>query len=79
MGLLREAAMPLVVSCPSCNTKFHVADEYAEKRGKCPKCGSEILIAAPLASAMRLAPREATPRVRPSLGRLSGLSGGSER
>jgi predicted Zn finger-like uncharacterized protein len=51
MGQLREAAMPLIVSCPSCHTKFHVADEYAEKRGKCPRCGSEILIAAPLASA----------------------------
>jgi hypothetical protein len=26
------------VDCPSCRTSFHVAEQYAGKRGRCPHC-----------------------------------------
>ena len=32
--------MPIPVRCPSCEHAFRVPDQYAGKRGKCPKCKS---------------------------------------
>lgn len=32
--------MPIPVRCPSCDHAFRVPDQYAGKRGKCPKCKS---------------------------------------
>lgn len=32
--------MSILITCPECDRGFTVPDEYAGKRGKCPKCGS---------------------------------------
>jgi hypothetical protein len=39
--------VPIAVSCPKCDHKLQVKDEYAGKRGKCPKCQATIEIPAP--------------------------------
>lgn len=36
--------MPIAVRCTSCSASFHVKDEYAGKRTKCPKCGGPMTI-----------------------------------
>ena len=36
--------MPIHVDCPSCRTALKVKDEFAGKRGKCPKCGKTVEI-----------------------------------
>lgn len=36
--------MPIQVSCPSCLTRFTVADQHAGKEGPCPKCKKKITI-----------------------------------
>ena len=36
--------MPISVLCPSCSAAFNVRDEFAGKRGKCPKCGNALAI-----------------------------------
>lgn len=47
--------MTLQVSCPSCKSNFRVAEQYAGKKAKCPKCGSQIAIDAPTPSGTRAA------------------------
>lgn len=37
--------MPIAIRCGSCGAAFRVPDEFAGKRGKCPKCGT-IFVAA---------------------------------
>jgi len=39
--------MPIAIRCAGCGSEFKVADQFAGKRGKCPKCGSIIQIPAP--------------------------------
>ncbi len=39
-------AMPIPVSCPSCEATFQAADEHAGKRGKCRRCGEVVPIPA---------------------------------
>ena len=34
--------MAISVTCPKCHTRLKVSDQYAGKRGPCPKCKSEI-------------------------------------
>jgi hypothetical protein len=36
--------MPINVTCPSCHTRFTVAEKYAGQKGPCPKCKSPITI-----------------------------------
>ena len=36
--------MSIQSECPSCQSKFRVADEHAGKRGRCPKCKSTVQI-----------------------------------
>ena len=36
--------MAIRVECPSCRSKFGVRDEFAGRRGRCPKCQSEIQV-----------------------------------
>jgi predicted Zn finger-like uncharacterized protein len=36
-----------VVQCPSCGTRYRVADKLLGKRGKCKKCGEPFTLAAP--------------------------------
>jgi hypothetical protein len=36
--------MPINVTCPSCHTRFTVAEKYAGQQGPCPKCKSKITI-----------------------------------
>jgi hypothetical protein len=38
--------VPIAVSCPNCDHKLNVKDEYAGKRGKCPKCQATVQIPA---------------------------------
>ena len=38
--------MPIDIKCPKCNRKFRVADKFAGKRIKCPKCQGAIGISA---------------------------------
>lgn len=39
--------MPIRVTCPSCHTRFTVADQHAGKTGNCPKCKGSITIPKP--------------------------------
>src|SRR5271157_1305697 len=39
--------MPLRVSCPTCKSTFKVAEHYAGKHGKCPKCGTRFAFSTP--------------------------------
>jgi hypothetical protein len=39
--------MPIRVTCPSCHTRFQVADQHAGKTGACPKCKGPIEIPKP--------------------------------
>lgn len=39
--------MPINVTCPGCLTAFRVSDQYAGKKGPCPKCKKEITIPDP--------------------------------
>lgn len=34
--------MPIVVTCPSCGSRFQAPESLAGKRGKCPKCGTVL-------------------------------------
>src|SRR5262245_19102028 len=36
--------MPITVRCAACNHQLRVKDEYAGKRGRCPKCGQNVTI-----------------------------------
>lgn len=36
--------MPISVTCSGCSASFNVKDEYAGKRGKCPKCKEPLTI-----------------------------------
>jgi DNA-directed RNA polymerase subunit RPC12/RpoP len=38
--------MPIVVHCANCGKNLRVRDEQAGKRGKCPHCGSKIVVPA---------------------------------
>ncbi|MBL9122972.1 MAG: trypsin-like peptidase domain-containing protein, partial [Planctomycetaceae bacterium] len=66
--------MPIAIRCSSCQAAFRVRDEYAGKRGKCPKCGAIFLAAAqasPAESPPASPPREPelpdpAPRIRSS-------------
>ncbi|HEY2760097.1 MAG TPA: hypothetical protein VGI75_05120, partial [Pirellulales bacterium] len=40
----RPTDMPINVTCPSCHTRFTVAEKYAGQKGPCPKCKSPITI-----------------------------------
>src|SRR5262245_29908811 len=35
---LRESAMPIALTCPSCSARLNAPDTAAGKRIKCPKC-----------------------------------------
>jgi len=39
--------MPIQVECPSCRSAFRVGEDYAGKRGKCPRCREPIVVPAP--------------------------------
>ena len=34
--------MPIRMNCPACHAKLAIPDQYAGRRGKCPKCSSPI-------------------------------------
>ncbi len=36
--------MPIQVECPSCQSEFRVGDNFAGKRGKCPRCREPIVV-----------------------------------
>ncbi len=36
--------MPIDVVCPHCHARFRVSDQFAGKRGPCPKCKGEIRV-----------------------------------
>ncbi|MBI2825293.1 MAG: zinc-ribbon domain-containing protein [Planctomycetia bacterium] len=38
--------MPVRVTCSGCQAKFRIADEYAGKKAKCPKCGAVFRVPA---------------------------------
>jgi hypothetical protein len=40
--------MPIDVTCPGCKTRFKVSDQFAGKKGPCPKC--KVVISVPAAS-----------------------------
>lgn len=42
--------MPIVVTCPSCGSRFQAPDNLAGKRGKCPKCGTVLAVPGPAAA-----------------------------
>ncbi|MDX1946499.1 MAG: M48 family metallopeptidase [Pirellulaceae bacterium] len=58
--------MPITVTCPACQNTLKVKDEYAGKKGKCPKCQALMPIpalvgaAAPAAVAAKPVNREAS-------------------
>ncbi len=52
--------MAIYIFCPSCKGSFKVRDEYAGKRGICPKCGQVIQIASSTSETQRGVPRPAT-------------------
>lgn len=39
--------MPIQVECPSCRSAFRVGEDYAGKRGKCPRCREPIVVPVP--------------------------------
>src|SRR4051812_8825793 len=39
--------MPIQVECPSCRSSFRVGEDYAGKRGKCPRCREPIVVPGP--------------------------------
>jgi hypothetical protein len=39
--------MPIVVTCPSCRSRFKVSDRFAGQTGPCPKCKSPIRVPTP--------------------------------
>jgi predicted Zn finger-like uncharacterized protein len=39
--------MPISVTCPACAAAFQVKDEYAGKKGKCPKCKAVLTVPSP--------------------------------
>ena len=39
--------MPITVTCPACQNTLKVKDEYAGKKGKCPKCQALMPIPGP--------------------------------
>jgi predicted Zn finger-like uncharacterized protein len=43
--------MPIQVECPSCQATIRVEDEYAGRRGRCPRCKAVFVAAAPTAAA----------------------------
>lgn len=42
--------MAIVMKCPSCNEKLSIKDEYAGRKGKCPKCQKPIQVPAQTAA-----------------------------
>ena len=54
--------MPISVTCGQCQHTVSVRDEFAGKRGKCPKC--QAVVAIPAATAVRLAAASAQPAAR---------------
>ena len=53
--------MPIVIRCGSCEAAFRVRDEFAGKRGKCPKCGAIFLAPVSDVSANELTADTSTP------------------
>lgn len=36
--------MPITVHCPECQAHFHVGDEFAGRPGRCPECGTVLMV-----------------------------------
>src|SRR5262245_13698414 len=36
--------MPIDITCPGCKTRFQVSEQFAGKKGPCPKCKTVITI-----------------------------------
>ena len=51
--------MSIRVECPSCQVAFGVGDEFAGKRGKCPKCKATIVVPAAATATPQPGPRQA--------------------
>lgn len=53
--------MPILITCPSCQTKLSVPDDSAGKQAKCSRCGTLMLIRPPVPAAMPAPPVAAVP------------------
>lgn len=59
----------MLITCSNCQSKIRVPDSAAGKKGKCPKCGSVIVIPAAetaVDEAVEAAPGEAAPPPQPA-------------
>src|SRR5262245_36127683 len=63
----RASQMPISVTCGQCQHTVSVRDEFAGKRGKCPKC--QAVVAIPAAAGVQLAAAPAPQSSRPAAAR----------
>jgi len=55
--------MPIPVVCPSCATKLRAPDNMAGRKTRCPKCGTEVVVASPVHEAPEPARAEPLPQL----------------
>lgn len=44
IGIERRSIMPIEFFCPGCGKPMRTADSHAERKGKCPECGTKVQI-----------------------------------
>lgn len=64
--------MPISLSCPHCNHSLSLKEEFAGKRGKCPRCQGTIQV--PKLAAEPILAATATPAKPPELPRQAGMT-----
>jgi hypothetical protein len=57
--------MPIEYQCKSCNCTLRVADCYAGRKSKCPRCGSITIAGQPTSPAAKLGARREAPKAAP--------------
>lgn len=71
---LKGKVMIIRFSCPSCGGSIEVSENYAGKKGKCPKCNTSIIVPSVSGGVAELAhshPASATPEATPPTGTAS--------
>jgi predicted Zn finger-like uncharacterized protein len=61
--------MPIAVTCPGCKASFRVSDQYAGKKGPCPKCKAVITVPAAVPEVVIHGPEEFASAGKDSTGR----------